>query len=251
LLEISSMLTMEPLTPSSTERTISPVHGPATIELEAQITRHFINEIKKPLDGLTAAFSALHTQTMQIATSGADGTGKQALSDLLQQMEVQDHRHNDGLIEIQRILEGLVENQIVEEMRKQVEQEIASQIDELVKEQVEEFLEAHIPKELQDEVAFSKRELEQLNLRLHNSESRRANAKLRINKPDDKLATMFMATGNVSDRFPQDLNELFSLDAEITDALMADYGIPEPSESRDHNLNRFMQFCGIRYQLVE
>lgn len=39
--------------------------------------------------------------------------------------------------------------------------------------------------------------------------------------------------------------------AEDTEALMADYGIPEPSESRDHNLNRFMQFCGVRYQLVE
>lgn len=51
----------------------------------------------------------------------------------------------------------------------QVEQEIASQIDELVKEQVEECLKTHIPKELQDKLAISKRELEELNLRLHNS----------------------------------------------------------------------------------
>lgn len=50
-----------------------------------------------------------------------------------------------------------------------VEQEIASQIDELVKEQVEECLKTHIPKEVQDELAISKRELEELNLRLHNS----------------------------------------------------------------------------------
>ena len=51
----------------------------------------------------------------------------------------------------------------------QVEQEIASQIDELVKEQIEECLKTHIPKELQDELAISKHELEELNLRLHNS----------------------------------------------------------------------------------
>jgi predicted metal-dependent peptidase len=51
----------------------------------------------------------------------------------------------------------------------QVEQEIANQIDELVKEQVEECLKTHIPKEVQDELAISKRELEELNLRLHNS----------------------------------------------------------------------------------
>lgn len=46
---------MEPLTPSSTERTLSPVHGPTAIELEAQKTRHFINEWKIPLDGLTVS----------------------------------------------------------------------------------------------------------------------------------------------------------------------------------------------------
>jgi len=51
----------------------------------------------------------------------------------------------------------------------QVEQEIASQIDELVKEQVEECLKTHVPREVQDELAISKRELEELNLRLHNS----------------------------------------------------------------------------------
>jgi uncharacterized protein (DUF433 family) len=51
----------------------------------------------------------------------------------------------------------------------QVEQEIASQMDELVKEQVEECLKTYIPKELQDELAISKRELEELNLKLHNS----------------------------------------------------------------------------------
>ena len=32
---------------------------------------------------------------------------------------------------------------------------------------------------------------------------------------------------------------------------MDDYVLPEPTESRDHNLNKFMQFCGVRYQLVE
>ncbi|KIM40360.1 hypothetical protein M413DRAFT_28841 [Hebeloma cylindrosporum] len=248
---------MEPLTPNSTERTLSPIHGPTAIELEAQKTRQFINEFKKPLDDLTTTFSALHAQTMQVATSGGDVTGNQKLSDLLQQMDAQDHKHKAGLIEIQsewfscQILDELLEKKIVEEMRKQVEQEVASQIDELVKEQVEECLKTHIPKDLQDEVAVSKRELEALNLRLHNSESRRANAKLQIDKPGEPLATMFMPNGNVSGRFPKDLTSLFNLDAENTNALMVDYGIPEPSESRDNNLNRFMQFCGVRYQLVE
>ena len=46
-------------------------------------------------------------------------------------------------------------------------------------------------------------------------EGRRANAKLRIDKPDEHLATMFMANGTVSTRFPKDLTGLFSLDGEF------------------------------------
>ena len=50
-----------------------------------------------------------------------------------------------------------------------VEDEIKSQIDELVREQVAQCLKDHIPPALQDEFEMSKRELEELNLRLHNS----------------------------------------------------------------------------------
>lgn len=57
------MLAMEPLTPSSTEKTLSPIHGPTAIELEAQKTRHFINEFKIPLDGLTVSACPLENRS--------------------------------------------------------------------------------------------------------------------------------------------------------------------------------------------
>jgi len=39
--------------------------------------------------------------------------------------------------------------------------------------------------------------------------------------------------------------------AESVKALMNDYEFKQPlSSNNDHNLNRFMQFCGVRYQLV-
>jgi hypothetical protein len=50
-----------------------------------------------------------------------------------------------------------------------VEREIQNQIDEIVREHVFECLKDHIPIELQLEAAERKRELEQLNLALHNS----------------------------------------------------------------------------------
>jgi hypothetical protein len=80
-------------------------------------------------------------------------------------------------------------------------------------------------------------------------ESRRANGNLRSNKADDLLATLLMTDGTVSPRLPKDLKGLFGLDADTLKALLNDYGIPNPSDNRDHNLNRFMQFCGVRYQL--
>ena len=50
-----------------------------------------------------------------------------------------------------------------------VEREITAQMDKLVQERVAECLKTHIPQELQDEVARSKRELKQVRLALHDS----------------------------------------------------------------------------------
>lgn len=50
-----------------------------------------------------------------------------------------------------------------------VETEIQNHIDDLVREHVSECLKDHIPIELQLEVAERRRELERLNLALHNS----------------------------------------------------------------------------------
>jgi len=52
---------MEPLTPSSTERALSPVRDLTAIELEAQKTRYLINESKKPLDELAVSACRLET----------------------------------------------------------------------------------------------------------------------------------------------------------------------------------------------
>jgi len=166
-------------------------------------------------------------------------------------MRNQSQKHKDGISEIQGILDDFLQNQVVKNMRKHVESEIQSLIGDLVKEHVTECLKDHIPIDLQLEIAERKNELERLNLALHNSESRRANGNLRTTRPDDVLATLLKSDGSVSERFPKDLKGLFSLDADTIKSLMSDYDLPNPSNTNnDHNLNRFMQFCGVRYQLV-
>jgi hypothetical protein len=202
------------------------------------------------MEALAASLDGLNSQTIQIALLGEVGT-TQEIAGLREQMRNQSQKHKDGISEIQGILNNFLQNQVVENMRKQVENEIQNHIDDLVKEHVSECLKDHIPLELQLEVAEGKRELEKLNLALHNSESRRANGNLRSIRPDDALATLLTTKGVVSDRFPKDLKSLFSLDADTLKALMIEYELANPSNTnKDHNLNRFMQFCGVRYQLV-
>jgi plasmid stabilization system protein ParE len=165
-------------------------------------------------------------------------------------MREQDLKHKEGIEEIQNIIDSILRNE-GEEMRKQVNQEIADQIDEIVKEQVAQCLKDHIPEDVQRELAENKREYELLQRALHNSESRRLNRTLRADNPDSALHTIQMADGNVSEKYPKDLKELFSLDANALETLMSDYEITGTSNSRDANLNKFMQFCGVRYQFVK
>ncbi|TFK44953.1 hypothetical protein BDQ12DRAFT_593379 [Crucibulum laeve] len=200
-----------------------------------------------------ASFDGLSGQTMQVALLGGEVGTSQEINDLRQQMRDQDQRQKEGIEEIQLILDDMLQNQVVASMRQQVQQEIIDQIDELVKEHIAECLKVHIPQDLQDDVEDSKRELREVRQALHNSESRRANANLRSNKPDATLNTIYMANGNISKHFPKDLQGLFSLDGEWYASckfLMEDYELPHQSESRDLNLNRLMQFFGVRYQLV-
>jgi len=213
-------------------------------------SNNYIHDLKGSMEALTGSFDGLNAQAMQIALLREVGT-KQEIASLRQQMCNQDQKHKEGMHEIQRILDNFLQNQVVENMRKQVEREIAGQIDDLVKAQVSSCLHDHMPHDLQLEVTERKRELEELNLRLHNSESRRTNGNLRSNKPDEVLAPILMTDGTVSPRFPKDLKSLFSLDADTVKALMVDYEFKTPpTPNSDHNLNRFMQFCGVRYQLV-
>lgn len=54
----------------------------------------------------------------------------------------------------------------------------------------------------------------------------------------------------VSDVFPKDMSELLTMDAERVAALLAHYDIPA-DKSREENMNRFMRFCNIGYQVYK
>lgn len=82
------------------------------------------------------------------------------------------------------------------------------------------------------------------------------------------MNAILMSNGEISSRFPATLKELFALDgtcalvlsSELTGPcfisgatvrqLLDEYEIPIITESREGNLNQFIQFCGVQYQMV-
>ncbi|CCO34771.1 hypothetical protein BN14_08879 [Rhizoctonia solani AG-1 IB] len=65
----------------------------------------------------------------------------------------------------------------------------------------------------------------------------------------DALHKLLLPSGMVSADFPDNLGELFAMDGPQAKRLLEEYGI-DASESREKNLNRFMQFIGVSYQMV-
>jgi len=212
-------------------------------------TGNLITNLKEASGSLGDIFEKLQSQTTEVAILGQLGTTPE-IKRLHRQLNEQDEIHREGVAEIRLILKDCLETQLFEHLKKQAQREIEAEIDELVREQVAECLEMIIPQDLQDEVAKQKSELKELRVKLHNSESRRANASLRSNQPDESLRVIYMQNGEVSSHYPKSLKELFDLDSETSKALMIDYELPDVSEARDRNLNRFMQFCGVSYQMV-
>ncbi|KAJ7125199.1 hypothetical protein C8R44DRAFT_782570 [Mycena epipterygia] len=187
---------------------------------------------------------------MQIALLGGEPQIAQDIENVRRQLADYDKRKQEGIHEIKLILNHVLQCEVVELLKKQVEDDIAREIEELVEEQVALVLKDHIPQDLQDEVAEQQRILEEVRRDLHNSESRRSNASLRSSHEDDTLQPIYKADGSIPDKYPPNLKALFDMDAPTSRALMLEYGLPDCSESRERNLNRLMQFFGVRYQMV-
>lgn len=206
--------------------------------------------MKQALEPLQITYDTLEKQVGHIAMLGGHPETSKQLNALRKRMDDQDRIQLEGIEEIQLLLKVILPNQMIERMRQEMEKEYASQIDELVEEQVAICLKTHIPEELQNEVAESKRQLEELQQALHNSESRRANASLQLSDQNSAFHTIYAPNGEISADYPRNLAALKALDAETSKRLMAHYGIPDVSEERERNINRFMQFCGLPYQIT-
>jgi len=221
-----------------------------TLPPEVAAANEILLTMKTALGSLGTTFDSMGAQTAQMAMLGSELEIAQLLNSLRTQMKEQDQRQEEGIAEIQELLKDLMEVQIMRHLQLQVEAELETHIDEMVKEQVAHNLDKYIPKALQNELAERKQALNNVQLALHNSESRRANAELRSSDTDSDLHPIYRPNGEISALFPKNLMNLFTLDAAACKQLLIDYEQSDISDSRERNLNRFIQFCGVSYQVV-
>jgi len=207
--------------------------------------------MKGTMDQLDGTFEALNQTGGRV-----EGLQSEPALDSVSQIQAlrrhlvyQDRRQQDKMEDIRVILSEVLQGEIVEFLKVVIEGEIEEMIDKEVEEQVAERLQKHIPPHLREMVDAHKRQLDDVTRNLHNVEARRRNAALRHQQGDGTIYPLQLPSAQPSENFPTNLDELVNVEAEKLANLMVEYGM-RPGSSREENLNDFMKFCHIGYEVV-
>ncbi|KIP08676.1 hypothetical protein PHLGIDRAFT_126872 [Phlebiopsis gigantea 11061_1 CR5-6] len=241
---------LSPITPSLYGAVPGSIFSALTANPDVNMVNETLAMMKASLGNLDRVFDSLGQQSEHMVHIGGEFETAQLLNRVRKEMDESDHKLEAGINEIKVLLENALQHEIVEHLRSLIEAGVLEQIDEIVKEKVAEELPRMMPKHLQDEVAYHRKQLAEVQRALHNSESRRANSLLRTSKLTENLHTIYKTDGTISPLFPKSLQALFSMDGETAQQLLEAYGMWDGRKSRERNLNGFMQFCGVNYQLV-
>ncbi|KAF9652450.1 hypothetical protein BDM02DRAFT_2748052 [Thelephora ganbajun] len=152
--------------------------------------------------------------------------------------------------EIKKLLEEALNNEVLGHLTKQIEKQVDVCIDNTVKKLVEAELENHVSKELRDQVDKQRSELLSLQIKIHNSEVKRANSFIKTRKQfGESLQYLLDEKGRPSDIFPKTVDQLLEYhDAKVLQ-LVKFYGMDNPDlKSKIPNLNWFLREIGVTYQ---
>jgi len=207
--------------------------------------------MKQTMDTLGGTFDALNQTSARVQELQQEPAldSVQQISDLRKQLVKKDRRQDEKMKEIDQLLREVLQHEIVEHLKDQITLQIEDIIEKEVQEQVKLQLGHHIPPKLQESVANQKKQLDEVQYAMKNSEARRANGQLRSNNLHGPMHRLIPMSGAVSDHFPKDMSDLINMNADTVVELLKHYDLP-PGESREDNLNRFMRFCNIGYQVV-
>ncbi|KAI0753511.1 hypothetical protein C8Q80DRAFT_516914 [Daedaleopsis nitida] len=222
---------------------------PMTVTSDPQVTAaaEAIETIKGSLGTLGKVIGIMGEETVKMIQVGGEAEIACQIESIRCAMVDNGKKQEEQISELQDLLHEVLEKDVMEHMTKLIQAGLLEEIDALVAEHVELLLPEYIPQNIQEELRGYKSQLQGLERALHNSESRRANATLE--KLHEGVATLLTDQDKVSQNFPRTLGEMISVSAETAASLMKEYGLGEPAPSRERNINRFLQHCGITYQL--
>lgn len=209
-----------------------------------------LTSMRETLETLGVTFDNLDNAGKRVAGLGADFDHSAQIASLKRHMLSGDSKHQQKIDEIKLLLKDSLKDDVVPYVNAVISNDIDRQLEEMIQSLVAEEIARQIPQSLRDQIMDHKRHLEEVHVNLQNAEARRANALLRSTHLKDPLHPLLKANGEVSAKFPRDLTALFALDAAEAKALSSEYGLPDIGDSRERNLNRFMQFCGVSYQMT-
>jgi len=207
--------------------------------------------MKQTMDQLGGTFEALNQTSARVQELQAEPALDvvQQITDLRKQLVKKDRRQEEKVKEIEQLLREVLQHEIVEHLKGQITKQIEDIIEEEVEGQVKLQLGHHIPPRLQESVANQKRQLDEVQYAMRNSEARRANGQLRSNNLHGPMHPLLQISGEASEHFPKDMSELLTMEADTVVELLKHYDIV-PGATRADNLNKFMRFCNIGYQVV-
>lgn len=236
-----------PSSPALTNASVTTIASPSA---DVEALRELIGNMRNTLGTLGATFDALSEQKARVEGLAPQLEAQEQMQSLQNRITRQDERYTDALEEVKDLLKNVIQVQLFEYLRQRVEEMIDDVFEEEVERQVAIELEEHLPQALQDQLHEHRAHLDEVQRSLRNSEARRANAVLRYSNMREPLHPLVTNAGVVSPQFPRDLAELFALDGAKAKALVTEYELSDISESKERNLNKFMQHCGIMYQMV-
>ncbi|KDQ20206.1 hypothetical protein BOTBODRAFT_27619 [Botryobasidium botryosum FD-172 SS1] len=141
------------------------------------------------------------------------------------------------------LLQSIMDH-IAGHVNKHVERIMETEVPLLVKQE----LAAALPESLLNDVHEHKKELQQVQRALYNSEARLANSLIRSHNIYDALQPLKKKDGSISPHFPPDVPALLAVDDATAKNLLAEYDLPSKEETRERSLTKFLAFCGVHYQ---
>ncbi|CAA7259021.1 unnamed protein product [Cyclocybe aegerita] len=137
------------------------------------------------------------------------------------------------------------------DIKEQVESSIRGKIADLireeamiqVREQVDGQIREHIPVSLEDQVKETKRQLQEVQISLKNSEARVVNSFIQSMNLFDNLSPVLTSAGEKSPLYPVNVKSLFGYDLESAKKLSRDYELREADDLHT-NFRQFLKHIG-------